>query len=903
MNAAAPLKIDQVSHRYRSVLAVDDITLDIPSGCLVGFIGPDGVGKSSLLGLIAGAKRLQTGQISVLGGHIAHTQHRRRICSRIAYMPQGLGRNLYSELTVRENLDFFGRLFGQGDEERVHRIDRLLLATGLAAFSDRAVGKLSGGMKQKLGLCCALIHDPDLLVLDEPTTGVDPLSRLQFWSLLTAIRAHRPGMSVIVSTAYMEEASKFDWLAAMDQGCVLSTGTPAEIMASTKTESLEAAYRALLPDAASRPELVIPPRRGRDDAAVISARGLTRRFGDFTAVDNVSFEIEGGEVFGFLGSNGCGKSTTMKMLTGLLPVSAGEAFVFGQPVKAQDHEARRDIGYMSQSFSLYGELTVRQNLDLHARIFGLSNTRRNARISELVERFGLKRHIDARAEGLPLGVRQRLSLAVAVIHEPRILILDEPTSGVDPDARDAFWALLIELSRRQGVTIFISTHFMTEAERCDRVSLMHAGKVLACDTPAQLIHNIGAETLEDAFVAHLRAAKVIEPEVTVPSMASADHNSSAVGSWFSLNRFTAYSRRETIEVLRDPVRLAFAFFGSALLMVIFCFGISLDIDDLDFAVLDLDKSPESRAYIAAYQGSRYFLEAPPLATPAEAQSQLIDGDITLALEIPPGFGRDLKAGVPAEVLAAVDGAMPYKGETVEGYVTGIHSAFLAEWARETRNEPLPLVQIESRFRYNPSFESINAMAPSMPALILILLPAILTAVSVVRERELGSITNFYVTPTTRLEFLAGKQAPYILIAFLNFLLLAFMTVAIFGVPLKGNALALTLGAILYVWAATAFGLVISALTSSQVAAVFATALSAIVPTIQFSGLLQPVSTLEGGARVIGSLWPASYFLHLNVGAFTKGLGWAGLAPDIVALALFGPIFTVIAVLALRVQDR
>ncbi|MDA0190846.1 MAG: ATP-binding cassette domain-containing protein, partial [Proteobacteria bacterium] len=450
-------RLRAVHQRYGAVHALAGIDLELPAGGMVGLIGPDGVGKSTLLALLAGARAVQAGQVEALGADLADPSARVAVQPRIAYMPQGLGRNLYPTLSVFENVDFFGRLFGQGQRERAARIAGLLAATGLAPFADRPAAKLSGGMKQKLGLCCALIHDPDLLILDEPTTGVDPLSRRQFWELIDRIRAHRPGMSVLVATAYMEEAARFDWLVAMDDGRVLGTGTPADLLARTGRGAQQL--------------LTIPPRQPDGDTPAIEASGLTMRFGDFTAVDRASFRIERGEIFGFLGSNGCGKTTTMKMLTGLLPPSAGEAMLFGRTVDARALETRRQVGYMSQSFSLYGELTVRQNLDLHARLFHLPAARIAPRIAELVGRFGLADFLDMPAAGLPLGIRQRLSLAVAVVHAPKLLILDEPTSGVDPVARDAFWALLVELSREQGVTIFISTHFMNEAERCDRISL------------------------------------------------------------------------------------------------------------------------------------------------------------------------------------------------------------------------------------------------------------------------------------------------------------------------------------------------------------------------------------------------------------------------------------------------
>jgi ribosome-dependent ATPase len=335
-------QISTVTHRYGKVTALDSVTLAIPAGRMVGLIGPDGVGKSSLLAIIAGVRRIQSGRTYVLGGDIADSAHRTAICPRIAYMPQGLGKNLYPDLSVLENIEFFGRLFGQSRSERENRIAELLTSTGLEPFADRSAKKLSGGMKQKLGLCCSLIHDPDLLILDEPTTGVDPLSRRQFWELIERIHTRRYGISVLVATAYMDEADRFDWLVAMDAGKILATSTPAELKLKTGAETLENAFIALLPERqrASHKVLHIPPRHvGAAEPAII-ARDLTCRFGDFTAVDHVNFTIERGEIFGFVGSNGCGKTTTMKMLTGLVPASEGEALLFGRPLDARDLSMR-----------------------------------------------------------------------------------------------------------------------------------------------------------------------------------------------------------------------------------------------------------------------------------------------------------------------------------------------------------------------------------------------------------------------------------------------------------------------------------------------------------------------------------------------------------------------------------
>ena len=482
--------------RYGAVTALDGVALEVPPGRMVGLIGPDGVGKSSLLALLAGARIIQGGEVRVLGGDMRNAGHRRLACPRIAYMPQGLGKNLYPTLSVQENLDFFGALFGHDRQEREHRITDLLGATGMLPFRDRPAAKLSGGMKQKLGLCCALIHDPDLLILDEPTTGVDPLARRQFWDLIDRIRRARPRMSVITATAYMAEAARFDWLVAMDAGRVLATGTPAELLARTGAANLDDAFVALLPgQAAAAAAPAIPLRVATSTEIAIEAEGLTQRFGDFTAVDNVSFRIPRGEIFGFLGSNGCGKTTTMKMLTGLLEPTQGRARLFGHAVDARDMATRRRVGFMSQSFSLYSELTVRQNLELHARLFAMEEAAIPARVAAMVARFGLAQVEDSLPAALPLGIRQRLSLAVAMIHGPEILILDEPTSGVDPVARSGFWRMLAELSREDGVTIFVSTHFMNEAEWCDRISLMHAGRVLVSATAEEIKASTGCDTL------------------------------------------------------------------------------------------------------------------------------------------------------------------------------------------------------------------------------------------------------------------------------------------------------------------------------------------------------------------------------------------------------------------------
>ena len=908
--------VRQVRLRYGDVIALDGIDLDIPAGRMVGLIGPDGVGKSSLLSLLAGVRIIQEGTVEVLGGDMASKAHRKQVCPRIAYMPQGLGKNLYPTLSVEENLQFFARLFGHGAAERRQRIDELTQATGLFKFLERPAGKLSGGMKQKLGLCCALIHDPDFLILDEPTTGVDPLARAQFWDLIERIRADRPGMSVIVATAYMDEAQRFDWLAAIDDGKVLATGTPKELLETTNSPNLEEAFIRLLPEEKKRGHqaVVIPPlpEDGADDIA-IEAEGLTMRFGDFVAVDSVSFRIRRGEIFGFLGSNGCGKSTTMKMLTGLLPASEGRAWLFGHEVNPHDLGTRRRVGYMSQAFSLYSEITVRQNLELHAKLFSVSPEDIPARVDEMVERFGLVDVIDSLPASLPLGIRQRLSLAVAMVHKPELLILDEPTSGVDPVARDAFWRLLIELSRRDRVTVFISTHFMNEAERCDRMSMMHAGKVLDSDVPARLVEKRGAKTLEEAFIGYLveaeggTAAPASQPGAAdheeQPSAAPAEHGGHRSGG-FSLQRMFSYLWRETLELQRDPVRATLALGGSLLLMFVIGFGITMDVEDLSYAVLDRDQTTLSQNYTLNLAGSRYFTEHAPIVDYDDLDRRMRNGELSLAIEIPPGFSRDVLRGQNVQIGAWIDGAMPQRAETVQGYVQGMHQHWLLVQASERSGASAAgNASVETRFRYNPDVKSLPAMVPGVIPLLLLMLPAMLTALAVVREKETGSITNLYVTPVTRIEFLLGKQLPYVGLAMMNFLLMSLLAVTIFGVPVTGSFFTLSLAALIFSFAATGMGLLASAVTRSQIAAMFFAMIGTIIPATQFAGLIDPVSSLEGSSKFIGEIYPATHMISISRGVFSKALGLADLAGPLWSMLISVPVILGVAVLLLKKQER
>jgi len=886
--------VEGLTHRYGGTRALEGVSLSLPGHSTIGLIGPDGVGKSTLLGIIAGVKRIQQGQASVLGADLRNRAQRESILPRVAYMPQGLGRNLYPTLSVYENVDFFGRLFGLPARERAARIRRLLDATGLAPFPHRPAGKLSGGMKQKLGLCCALVHNPDLLILDEPTTGVDPLSRRQFWTLVEDLRAEHQGMSVIVATAYMEEAQRFEHLVAMDEGRILVSDSTAAVLQRAGTEDLEQAYISLLP-AARRGDatgLIIPPHAPEDGEPAIEAEDLTRSFGDFVAVDHVSFRIERSEIFGFLGSNGCGKTTTMKMLTGLLDVTSGTARLLGKPIDATDMRTRMRVGYMSQSFSLYEELSVQQNLDLHARLYRMEGEQARDAVAQALAGFELAPYADERPAALSLGIRQRLQLAAACLHGPEVLILDEPTSGVDPGARDMFWRHLAKLSREQRVTIFVSTHFMNEAARCDRISFMHRGRVLAVGTPEDLRQRRHANTLEDAFVAYLEEAesKAAAPPAPTPTPSAAQSQAKRPAGSIQtpgggmeppprrvvaapLARIWAFARRESIELARDKLRLAFAIIGPIVLLLAAAWSVSFDVENVRFAVLDRDQSLASRELLEQFAGSRYFVPAGSAYDETQARYVLRAASASLVVEIPSGFGRDLLAGRRPEVAFHIDGSSPFPGAIVRSYVNATLLGFA-----QARARTLPVVapalplRVETRFVYNEQFRSIYAITPGIIMLALILIPTMLTALGVVREKEMGSITNLYASPASVGEYLVGKQLPYVGLAMLAYLALVALTVTLLQVPLKGSFLALSLGALLFILASTGLGLMMSTFVRSQVAAIFGAAILCLIPSVNFSGLLYPVSTLTGSGYWVGLGFPSSWFQLISLGSFTKGLG-------------------------------
>ena len=1037
------LELAHICHNYRKTAALKDVSLVVAPGSSVALIGPDGAGKSTLLGVCVGVKKLQRGSARCMGLNPGGKRDRTLLAYRVSYMPQGLGRNLYPTLSVYENIEFFANLFGIKGKRKEEKITELLQATSMDAFRDRPAGKLSGGMKQKLSLCCSLINDPDILILDEPTTGVDPLSRLQFWMLIDNIKKRRQGMTVVVATAYMDEAMRFANVVAMNEGRIIASGKREDILRKTGKEDLDGAFVALMeaqkkgisfeqndlkekaqnsapseggfaaldgvgrdePNGAetadpfadnaeaqtAQQQTAAQPARApggagaqateagaeaeesvassnaeahgqedsdlnpttrdkRDKASlqnrqpIIVARNLTKKFGDFTAVRNVSFSIPEGEIFGFLGSNGCGKSTTMKMLTGLLEPTSGYAEVMGKPVSESDQSAKLNVGYMSQAFSLYEEITVEQNLRLHAQLFRMGRQKGEERIAELLDRFDLRDVKDEKPTALPLGVRQRLQLAVALLHSPKLLILDEPTSGVDPEARDEFWGYLINISRHDKVTIFVTTHFMNEALRCDRISFMHKGMVLAVGTPEELRVAKKAPTLEQAFIDYISESerdsqsretpaqeKVGESRQAAsqprdderrsrrPDELGADGEtaaSGATGSAVSVPKLAffqmvfAFARREMIELFRDRIRMFFAVVGPSILIIVCSLCFSLDIKEVRYAAMDLDNTSQSRRLLDSFNGIEAFQKQPDAKSLAELEDRIRTSDLHFAIVIPENFGRDLLRGSSPTVSMYVDGNSTFVADNAMGYAQSAVMRFAQDHMIRTAlvsgqggAEPItPLDLFETRYMYNPELKSIDVVSPGMLTLYMLLIPAMLTALGVVREKEIGSIHNFYRSPATSAEFLIGKQLPYIVLSLFSAVLLFLEMTLGLGVPFKGNALSFFTAALAYFAVGTATGLVMSSVLRTQLAALIATTLFTMLPAINFSGLYSPMSAMPPGVIAFARLFPAGWFQFISQGSFAKGIGWAQTWQFVWPMLLILSAYLIIASLALKKQE-
>lgn len=488
--------IKNLTKKFGSTVAIDNLSLNIEKGKITGLIGADGAGKTTLLRTIIGLLLPSEGEIDVLGFN-PETQ-KNELNQHIGYMPQKFG--LYEDLTVIENLNLYADL-----KQVPHDFEKMLEFTSLAPFQDRLAGALSGGMKQKLGLACTLLGNPEFLLLDEPSVGVDPISRRDLMKMVRNMIS--PETTVLWSTAYLDEAHSFDTAVVLDKGKVIYEGKPHDLAPTpqefeNKVIDLMGGY--------NKEESLIAKNydyKAPDVELTVEADNLEKRYGSFYAVKNNTFKIKKGEIFGLLGPNGAGKSTSFKMMCGLAKPTSGTARIMGIDIIKHPAKARSNLGYMAQKFSLYGSLTVRQNLNFFALVYGISILKRKAKVDEIIEVFGLKEYEKCPAEELPLGLKQRLSMAAALIHNPPVLFLDEPTSGVDVLTRRDFWNHITSLAKK-GVTILVTTHFMDEAEFCDRISLFYKGQTVAVGTPKELKQKAGANDMETAFINLIKESEV-----------------------------------------------------------------------------------------------------------------------------------------------------------------------------------------------------------------------------------------------------------------------------------------------------------------------------------------------------------------------------------------------------------
>lgn len=501
------LDIHNISKNFKAVRAVKNVSLSVSRGEIFGLLGPDGAGKSTLIYLCTGLHSPNAGKISLLENDMLKDAE--KIKPSLGILPQGLGLSLAAELSVEENIDYFAAINAVTRDQREKLKNDLLQVTKLAEFKDRPAKNLSGGMKQKLGICCTLIHSPKMIFLDEPTTGVDPISRRDIWYLINKI-VKENDITIFLTTSYMDEAERCHRVALMHQGEILATGTPDELkkqlgggktnptledifLSKIMTKGTGANISALEEFFGSVGAKGVRPAQAAP-APVIEVKNLYKYFGKFAAVNNVTFSVARGEIFGFLGPNGAGKTTTIKMLCGLFPPSAGEGRILSFDIMREQWKIKKNIGYMSQKFSLYRDLTVGENIELYAGIYGVSPDEVVKRKELILKIADLEGKDSVMTDSLPMGIKQRLALGCAIIHKPEVIFLDEPTSGVDPIARKIFWDIIFFLSRKIKVTILVTTHYMDEAEQCDRLSLMHMGKLIALGTPAQLKDDVENQT-------------------------------------------------------------------------------------------------------------------------------------------------------------------------------------------------------------------------------------------------------------------------------------------------------------------------------------------------------------------------------------------------------------------------
>ena len=943
--------------------ALDSVSFEARRGALTALVGPDGAGKSTLMRLSAGLMTADSGDLSVLGIDIAADPQ--QVQSLIGYMPQKFG--LYQDLSVQENLDLYADLHGIGADERRDRYPRLMEMTALGPFVQRQAGRLSGGMKQKLGLACTLICSPELLLLDEPTVGVDPLSRRELWAIILQL-VKDEGLTVLLSTSYLDEAERCGHVIVLHEGKVLSHGRPDEVAelatgrvflaepppgrtprgmqarmldspdvidavpegghvrlvmaAEASGTTFDGAsmtpararfedgfmllLRRITPD---RPAVAMTLERhpaADGDQVVVEVKDLVRHFGAFTAVDHVSFAVRRGEIFGLLGPNGAGKTTTFRMLCGLLPPTHGTLRVAGVDLHRARAAARQQLGYVAQKFALYGDLSVAENLDFFASAYGLRGARRRERIAWALKQFELEPLMRQPSGLLPGGYKQRLAMAAALLHEPEILFLDEPTSGADPLARREFWRRITSLAE-QGVTVIVTTHFMEEAEYCDHVGILDHGRVLAHGTPAEIRRYAPVEEgresrMEDAFIAIVAAGRKVEASPPVQLQVTARRPFTIDGTpdltarvW----RIWALVKKEVRQILRDPSSIAVGVVMPVLLILLFGYGLTLDVKNVPVAVVLEDTSPDAIELASTFQLSPYF-HAQLMTSMAQAEDLILASQVDGIIRIRPDFSRQMRSG-DAEVQILAHGRDANRARIIQGYAQGAVGQWNARRIAEGQNVSSGPVVVQDRLWFNEANESRYFLVPGLIVLVMTVLGALLTALVVAREWEQGTFEALFVTPIRAGEILLSKVLPYLGLGIFGLVLCLLAAKFLFQVPFLGSLWVLSLGSLLYLLVALGMGLLISSTVKAQFVASLIVVVAAFVPALMLSGFLFELHNLPAAVRLLSYLFPARYYVALLQTVLLVGDVWSVILPNLAVLAGMAILLLALTRLGLKKQ--
>lgn len=940
---------------------MDHIDADIRGGKITGLVGPDGAGKTTLIRIVAGLLIPSAGEVKVLGFNPA--REAAQIHKRCGYMPQRFG--LYEDLNVIQNLSLYADLRGIVGDEREETFRRLLEFTDLKQFTSRKGGALSGGMKQKLGLACALLGKPELLLLDEPSVGVDPISRRDLWEMVQELV--NEGIGVLWSTAYLDEAELCGEVVLFNEGKKLFSGPPKELTQRVASRTFSFAVRegrrkilarALQDDAivdgvvqgesvrlvfrnsnirfepasvGAEANTELEPVNPRFEDAFIDALGgmskgesavarvmqpiskgdrpiiechaLTKRFGDFVATDQVTFSVQRGEIFGLLGPNGAGKSTTFKMLCGLLRPSDGDARVAGFDLRQAASQARNRLGYMAQKFSLYGNLTVQQNLAFFSGIYGLTGQRQQEAVDRMVQIFGFKDYLSMPSGQLPVGFKQRLAMACSLMHEPDVLFLDEPTSGVDPIARREFWTHINALVEK-GRTVMVTTHFMDEAEYCDRIALIYRGRVIALGAPDDLKRSVLSPkcpdpTMADTFIALIersegkaegRPAKLAARIPVLSQRVAVDKTPSKNEIESAWRRLCALIWKEVIQVVNDPSSILIAFVLPVVLLFLYGFAVSLDSTKIKLGFAIEGRGPEVESLLAAFRDAKYFILKVSFSR-KELEEDLVAGRIRGLVVVPIDFSRQRRwndSEPPIQIIA--DGSEPTTANFVQNYVRGVAELWLQQRSLETAS-PMPVsVNIENRMWFNPSLESKNYIVPGSIAIIITMIGTLLTAMVVAREWERGTMEAMMATPVRIQEIILGKLLPYFGLGLGSMFFCTVVSIFAFRTPFRGSFLSLFVFTSLFLFTCLGIGLLVSTLAKSQfVAAQFALVLG-FLPAVQLSGFIFEISSMPRIIQGLTYLFPARYFVQGLQSIFLAGDVTAILVSNGLALLGFSVVF-------------